>query len=115
MVFDGRARVIIEGVQPSVDNGAFPAKRVEGDDVAVEADIFADGHDLISAVMLHRHASEKTPVETRMRALVNDRWRAELRVEKLGCYLFTIEAWIDHFLTWHRDLQIGRASCRERV
>src|SRR5438067_4128724 len=44
---EGRARVIIEGVQPSVDGGAFPAKRVEGDEVAVEADIFADGHDLI--------------------------------------------------------------------
>jgi len=92
-------------VQPSVDDGAFPAKRVEGDDVVVEADIFADGHDLISAVMLHRHAGDARPVETRMRALVNDRWRAELRVEKLGFYLFTIEAWIDHFLTWHRDLQ----------
>ena len=105
MVSDGRARVIIECVQPCVDDGAFPAKRVEGDDVAVEADIFADGHDLISAVLLHRHASEKAPVATRMRALVNDRWRAELRVEKLGCYYFTIEAWIDHFLTWRRDLQ----------
>ncbi|HYU25037.1 MAG TPA: alpha-1,4-glucan--maltose-1-phosphate maltosyltransferase [Thermoanaerobaculia bacterium] len=101
---DGRARVIIEGVQPSVDDGAFPAKRVEGDDVVVEADIFADGHDLISAVLLHRHSSDATPTETRMRPLVNDRWRAEFRVETLGLYLFTIEAWIDHFLTWHRDL-----------
>jgi starch synthase (maltosyl-transferring) len=107
---DGRARVIIEGVQPSVDDGAFPAKRVEGDDVVVEADIFADGHDLISAVLLHRHASEAKPVETRMRGLVNDRWRAEFRVEKLGVYFFTIEAWIDHFLTWHRDLQKRAAS-----
>jgi starch synthase (maltosyl-transferring) len=102
---DGRARVIVEGVQPSVDDGAFPAKRVEGDDVVVEADIFADGHDLISAVMLHRHAADSKPTEVRMRPLVNDRWRAEFRVEKLGLYLFTIEAWIDHFLTWHRDLQ----------
>jgi len=91
-------------VQPSVDDGAFPAKRVEGDDVVVEADIFADGHDLISAVLLHRHSSDATPTETRMRPLVNDRWRAEFRVETLGLYLFTIEAWIDHFLTWHRDL-----------
>ena len=54
---------------------------------------------------LHRHAYDAKPIEVRMRPLVNDRWRAEFRVEKLGLYLFTIEAWIDHFLTWHRDLQ----------
>ena len=51
---DGRRRVVIEAASPEVDGGAFPAKRVVGDLVVVEADIFADGHDLISAVVLHR-------------------------------------------------------------
>ncbi|HKO02759.1 MAG TPA: maltotransferase domain-containing protein, partial [Thermoanaerobaculia bacterium] len=104
MEFDGRRRVIIEGVQPEVDCGLFPAKRVVGDRVVVEADIFADGHDLIYAVVQYRHASEKQMRETRMTPLSNDRWRAEFDVEQLGFYLYTIEAWIDHFLTWHRDL-----------
>src|SRR5437870_13319823 len=45
-----------------------------------------------------------------MRPLVNDRWRAEFAVEQLGLYVFTIEAWIDHFLTWHRDLAKRDAS-----
>jgi starch synthase (maltosyl-transferring) len=103
--FDGRRRVIIEGVQPAVDDGRFPAKRVAGDVVRIEADIFADGHDLISAVALHRHAAEKKPRVTRMLPLLNDRWRAEIVVDEIGHTLFTIEAWIDHFLTWHRDLQ----------
>ncbi len=103
--FDGRRRVIIENVSPSVDDGRFAAKRVEGDLVAAEADIFADGHDLISAVVYARHESQKKPVEIRMQPLVNDRWRADFRVEKLGFYFFSVEAWVDHFLTWHRDLQ----------
>jgi starch synthase (maltosyl-transferring) len=102
--FDGRRRVIIEGVQPEVDCGLFPAKRVAGDRVIVEADIFADGHDQISAVVQFRHASEKKMREARMTPLVNDRWRAEFTVDQLGFYLYTIEAWIDHFLTWRRDL-----------
>ncbi|HEX2122688.1 MAG TPA: maltotransferase domain-containing protein, partial [Thermoanaerobaculia bacterium] len=102
---DGRRRVIIEAASPEVDGGAFPAKRVVGDVVYAEADIFADGHDLISAVVLHRHDREKKWREVRMRPLVNDRWRAELTVEHLGFHRFTIEAWIDHFLTWHRDLK----------
>jgi starch synthase (maltosyl-transferring) len=102
---DGRKRVIIEAASPEVDGGAFPAKRVAGDVVFAEADIFADGHDLISAIVLHRHDSETQWHEVRMRPLVNDRWRAEFPVEQLGFHRFTIEAWIDHFLTWHRDLK----------
>ncbi|HEX2836090.1 MAG TPA: alpha-1,4-glucan--maltose-1-phosphate maltosyltransferase [Thermoanaerobaculia bacterium] len=102
---NGRSRVIIEAASPQVDGGAFPAKRVAGDVVIAEADIFADGHDLISAIVRHRHESESSWRDVRMRPLVNDRWRAEFRVEQLGFHHFTIEAWIDHFLTWHRDLQ----------
>jgi starch synthase (maltosyl-transferring) len=101
---DGRRRVVIEGVSPSVDGGRFPAKRVTGDLVRIEADVFADGHDVLSAVVLHRHQSEKKPIEVRMTPLFNDRWRAEIRVDRLGFTFFTIEAWVDHFLTWHRDL-----------
>jgi len=103
--FDGRRRVVIEGISPTVDEGRFPAKRTVGERVVIEADIFADGHDLISAVMFHRHESEKDHAQSWMTPLVNDRWRAELPVDKLGFYYFTVEAWIDHFQTWHRDLK----------
>jgi starch synthase (maltosyl-transferring) len=102
--FDGRRRVIIEGISPAVDEGRFAAKRVAGDTVVVEADIFADGHDQISAVVWHRHDGEKKWREVRMIPLPNDRWRAEFPVESLGFHRFTIEAWIDHFLTWRRDV-----------
>jgi starch synthase (maltosyl-transferring) len=47
---DGRARVIISGVKPEVDSGLFPAKAVVSEKVEVEADIFADGHDTITAL-----------------------------------------------------------------
>jgi starch synthase (maltosyl-transferring) len=43
--------------------------------------------------------------EVRMLPLVNDRWRAEIAVDRLGTWLFTVEGWVDHFLTWHRDLK----------
>ena len=102
---DGRRRVVIEGVQPEVDAGLFPAKRVVGDNVVVEADIFTDGHDVLSAVVLYRHASERKFAEVRMIPMPNDRWRAEFTVEQLGYTIYTIEAWVDHFLTWHRDLK----------
>ena len=59
MLSEGRNRVIIEGVAPEVDGGAFPIKRTPGEAVIVEADIFGDGHDVISCVLLSRREQEK--------------------------------------------------------
>ena len=51
---EGRRRVIIEGISPAVDGGRYPIKRVVGESVTVEADLFADGHDLLSAALLFK-------------------------------------------------------------
>lgn len=56
---DGRQRVVIEGVKPEIDGGRFPIKRVVGDTVVVEADLFADGHDVLSGVLRYRHDSSR--------------------------------------------------------
>jgi starch synthase (maltosyl-transferring) len=101
---DGRRRVVIEGVKPEIDAGRYPIKRVVGEKVIIEADVFTDGHDLVSAVLLYRRDSEETWDETPMTALVNDRWRAEFTVSEVGRYRYTIRGWVDHFLSWRRDL-----------
>jgi starch synthase (maltosyl-transferring) len=100
----GLRRVVIENVTPQVDHGRFPAKRVLGDDVIVEADIFADGHDALSCVLLYRKEEENSWREAPMEALVNDRWHASFSVTRLGRYRFSIQGWIDGFKTWQRDL-----------
>ncbi len=101
---DGRKRVIIEGISPEIDAGRFPAKRTLGDQVVVEADVFTDGHDSISASLLaHREGSDEW-TEIPMRPLVNDRWTASFRVSELGRYGFRVQGWVDHFETWRRDL-----------
>ncbi len=97
--------MVIEGVSPEVDGGRFPAKRTVGDQVNVEADIFTDGHDSLSAVLLYRREEANEWIERPMRALVNDRWSGEFPVSELGRYTFTIHAWVDHWETWRRDLQ----------
>ncbi len=101
---DGRRRVVIEGVSPEIDGGRFPAKRTVGDNVRLEADIFADGHDSVAAVLLYRPETSKTWIERPMRALVNDRWAGDFLVTQLGRYRYTIHAWVDHWLTWRHDL-----------
>ncbi len=102
---EGRKRVIIEDVQPQVDCGRYPAKRTLGDRVTVTAAIFADGHDHVAGRLLFRHESERDWHSTSMIALTNDLWTATFSVDKLGTWIYAIEAWVDHFGTWCADLQ----------
>ena len=97
-------RVVIEGVAPEVDGGQFPAKRVIGERVVVEADVFADGHEALSGVLRYRGPGEDSWSEVPLEPLVNDRWRASFEVTKLGRYSYTLEAWLDPFKGWCRDL-----------
>ena len=101
---DGRRRVVIEGIAPEIDGGRFPAKRTVGDQVAVEADVFADGHDAVAASLLANRVGTQQWTEIRMRPLVNDRWTAAFRVSELGHYRFKVQGWVDGFETWRRDL-----------
>ena len=100
-----RSRVVIEGVQPEIDNGRFPIKRTIGEDVVVEADVFIDGHEALSCALLHRRKGSGRWTETLMTPLVNDRWRAWFSVSELGRYEYTVVGWHDPFKGWRRDLE----------
>ena len=102
---EGRSRVIIEAVQPEIDGGRFPIKRIVGEDTVVEADILADGHDALSCRLLYRREAETEWSEAPMEPLGNDRWRGSFRVQELGRYRYTVLGWVDHFKSWSRDLE----------
>jgi len=114
MAFDGRKRVVIEGIAPSVDGGRFPAKRTVGDVVAVTATVFCDGHEEIISALLWRHDSEPGWSESPMRPLGNDRWGGEFIADRLGRYFFTVRAGVDHFRTWRAAL-VKRISAGQDV
>lgn len=101
---DGRKRVVIEGVKPEIDEGRYPIKRIVGDLVQIEADIFADGHDRVACRVLYRQEDEAEWHSVAMEPLGNDHWRARFQVAELGRYFYTIAGWIDHFGTWRSDL-----------
>jgi len=101
---EGRKRVIIEEIQPQVDCGRYPARRILGDSVDISAAIFSDGHDHVAARLLWRHESTEWQ-NMPMTALPNDLWSASFPVDKLGAWSFTVQAWVDHFDTWCADLK----------
>ena len=97
-------RVVVENVRPRVDDGRFPIKRTAGETVEVHADIFADGHDALAAVLRHRPQGEEEWSEAPMEPLGNDQWRASFEIGSLGAHEFTIAAWPDRFTTWRLAL-----------
>ncbi|MDY6833990.1 MAG: alpha-1,4-glucan--maltose-1-phosphate maltosyltransferase [Chloroflexota bacterium] len=100
-----RVRLVIEEVTPEIDGGRFPIKRTVGEDVVVEADIFADGHDAISTFLLYRKEEDVRWTETPMDYMANDRWKASFRVTELGRHYYTIIAWVDAFKSWRCGLE----------
>jgi starch synthase (maltosyl-transferring) len=100
----GQTRVVIEEMKPEIDDGRYPIKRVIADKVVVEADIFADGHDVISALLLYRKENDPEWAETPMELLINDRWRGSFAVTELGRYRYTVLAWVNQFRSWRREL-----------
>ena len=96
---------VIENLRPLVDGGRYPVKRIVGDDLAVEADIFKDGHDVVAAALKWRAVGEKRWHETPMSFVDNDRWRGVCTLYEIGVHEYTVEAWTDSFRSWRDEFR----------
>ncbi|HEY2344167.1 MAG TPA: alpha-1,4-glucan--maltose-1-phosphate maltosyltransferase [Chthoniobacteraceae bacterium] len=96
---------VIENVTPLVDGGRRPVKRAAGEDLIIEADIFKDGHDIVSAVLKWREKGQTRWSETPMQPIPNgnDRWRGTCSLYVNATYEYTIEAWGDVFFSWQHE------------
>ena len=105
-ITEGRARAVIDAVLPMVDGGRFPAKRIAGEAVAVEAHSFTDGHDKIRVALRWKMlGSAGADYEIDMQAQANDVWVAEFTPPLPGRYQYTVVAWVDHFESWRREFE----------
>ncbi|GIL21580.1 MAG: alpha-1,4-glucan:maltose-1-phosphate maltosyltransferase [Bacteroidota bacterium] len=100
-MLSGKKRVLIENIQPQVDDGLYPAKRTVGERVDVTAAIFGDGHDHIRGEVLYKKQGAEAWMRVALTPTYNDEWHAAFYVLEKGNYVFTVQAWIDHFETWY--------------
>jgi starch synthase (maltosyl-transferring) len=124
-------RVVVERVWPEIDGGRFPIKRTVGEQVTVSADVFADGHDLLAGVVKYRYVSvgpaprttnDRGPgsvaqddwLEIPLTPRDNDRWDATFTVTEVGECEYTIEAWVDRFGSWLKEL-VAKADAGQDV
>ena len=95
--------VVIENLQPLIEGGRYPIKRIVGEDLAVEADIFKDGHDVVAAVLKWRVLGKREWRETPMTFVDNDRWRGVCTLYDEAIHEYTVEAWTDTFRSWQSE------------
>src|SRR2546429_7063826 len=94
--------VVIGNVQPLIDCGRYPIKRIVGEDLIVEADIFKDGHDVVAAILKWR-VGKRGWRQTPMIFVDNDRWRGVCTLYDEDIHEYTVEAWTDTFRSWQQE------------
>ena len=87
-------------MEPRVDCGRFPIKRIVADEVAVSATIFRDGHHVLGAAVRHRAPGARRWQEAPLEPLGNDRWRGSFAVDAPGRWTYTVSAWTDRIASW---------------
>jgi starch synthase (maltosyl-transferring) len=108
----GARPIVIEHVAPAIDGGRHAIKRIAGDWVVVEADIFREGHDAIAAAVQFRERGAAAWREAPMTPIDNDRWRGTFRLDRNARYEYTVIAWPDAWTTWRHEMTVKRDAGR---
>ena len=103
------ARIHIEELYPELDGGRYPVKRIVGEMFEVWADLFRDGHDKLRAVLKYRYEEEEWR-EVPFVFFDDDRWVGRFRLDAVGLWRYTIEAWTDYFESWRDEVEKKRAA-----
>ncbi len=93
----------IERVQPTVDEGEQPLKRVLGETVDVSADLIAEGHGTLGAAVRYRALGEESWTEVILEPVGNDHWEGQFVPDRVGEWRFQVLAWRDRFRSWQAD------------
>ena len=98
-------RIQILEVEPQVDCGRYPVKRIAGERVDVAARIFRDGHDVVGAAVRYRPAGTARWQEAPLEPRGNDHWSGSFPVDRPGAWSFRIEAWTDRIASFQDELR----------
>ncbi len=96
--------VVISNISPCLEGGLHAVKRVVGEDLVVEADIFKDGHDVVAARLEWKLVGGEQWLATPMTPLINDRWTGSLPLVAMGAWEYRITAFGDIFASWCHEV-----------
>jgi len=102
-----RRRVVIAGVRPLVNGGAYPGKATAGLPLEVSATMFAEGTEpLLGWVRLGPPERAEAQSECALEPLGQDRYSAWITPREPGTWEFAVIGLVDEFGGWLRDTRI---------
>ena len=111
---NGRSRSIRSGNPRESDSNRGGVSRarwrtlsineIVGELLEVSGQPVRDGHDKLRAVVKYRHEDEAWR-EAPFVFHDNDRWVGRFRLDVVGLWRYTIEAWTDHFESWRDEVE----------
>ncbi|MCF8480175.1 MAG: alpha-1,4-glucan--maltose-1-phosphate maltosyltransferase [Rhodospirillum sp.] len=103
--------IVIEDVQPTVDGGRYPIKRVVGEPVALTAVIFREGHGALRAVVKWRPKGGRDWTEVPLVPVNHGlaQWAVSfVPGEGMGRVEYAVEAWGDDWGSWRHEMTVKR-------
>jgi starch synthase (maltosyl-transferring) len=101
-------RIPVLEIAPVIEAGRWPAKAAVGEVVPIEATVFREGHDAVSAtaVLVAPDGSDHSWAPMADIAPGLDRFRGLLQPDAEGDWSFRVEGWSDPYATWTHDAGI---------
>ncbi len=89
-------------VDPTVHQGALPAKGTVGEPFPVTANVFREGHDKLGAevIAIAPDGTRRGPIPMVKHPTVPDFYRAEVTPDAPGLWQFEVQSWSDPLGTW---------------
>jgi len=103
------ARVRVTAVTPTIGATGHSVKRTEGEVLHVTADVIHDGHEAVGATLRWKAPGSDKWREQPMTLEDPEgeglRWGADLLLDALGTWTWTVRAWPDRVETWRQELR----------
>ncbi len=105
---DQPPRVLVERPRPLLDGGRYRSRSTVGETVTASAEVVRDGHEVLRAELLVTGPADEQPTVTPMvnvdAASLGVRWAADLTVDRVGIWTWTVRAWADALASWRVEL-----------
>ena len=100
-------RIPIVNVQPSLEQGRWPARAVIGEAVPITATIFREGHDAEGAtVVITEPDGKRRSLPMPLADWGNSLYRAVFLPRTTGSHTFLVESWSDPVRTWAHAAEV---------
>ncbi len=101
-------RLGIDDVTPVIGEDRYPAKAVVGEHVPIEATVWREGHDAVSATVAWRGPTDRMARQVRMaeKGKGLDRFAATIVPDVEGAWTYRVEAWSDPWATWLHAVEV---------